>query len=386
MTKKQFENKYSLDNVNKKWFDSISDKEYTENINKATISGKTTKVWKDIIKRFFTNKWNVIFLSIFVVLIIVILVGSTFSSFSPTEAVSKAQTEQIKYMAPSAAISTYQGTLHEIQVNVDKTIIYSTGDHLAGGGGILRSSSFNINTGEWTIKFANAYHIDTILGTDEIGRSVWQRLMASSKFSIGLAIIVATIETTVGTIVGLYLGYHAGKWIDTYFMRVVEIISAIPALLLITIFVLILGTSFSSFLISLIIIGWIGPVYVTRMFTIKIKNSEFIMASISLGASTNRIILRHILPNIFGRILVSFVHRIPSVIFIETTLIFLGIQVGGVDHNTLGSMLEQARMLEALNHNALYLISSASVLLIFTLSLQIIANGIRDSFDAKVVG
>ncbi|MCC3161018.1 MAG: ABC transporter permease [Mollicutes bacterium PWAP] len=385
MNTNSFEKQYDLININKNWFNQISKEEYIEKSSKKTLSGKPTKIWKDILKRFFTNKWNIIFLSIFVGLIILIAIGSTFSKFDSTHSVSNSPSNQIRFLHPKSSLNTIGGA----QLNIIKSIIpgshlSSSGNSIVDNNGFITSSNWNGHS--WTIDYKNPYHVNTLLGTDDTGRSVWERLISSSRFSFGLAISVASIETLLGTIIGIYLGYKAGTWIDTYILRFFELIYSIPSLLLIIIFVLILGTGFISFMISLILIGFISPIFIARMFTMKIKDQEFIKASISIGASTNRIIYRHILPQIFGKLLVSFVQRIPQVVFLEATIVFLGMHLGGESQNTLGTMMESARKISALTSNILYLLAPATVLLLFTLSLQLIANGLRDAFDAKTLG
>lgn len=388
----QFNNEYNLGDLNKGWFKQISPEEYNKKSNKNVIVGKPTKVWKDITKRFFTNKWNILFTSIFMLVILFLIFGGLLSNFSDAEPVSNAHKENISLMRPTNVPVEHIGDFNNIKTLFGNQVTVDTSGadpKLVLGGkyaGLLVDSKVSIVGGNsvWTIHYKNIDHVNTIFGTDVNGVDVYSRLVSSSRFSIGLAFLVTTIEAIFGTIVGLYLGYNAGRAIDTYFMRLIEIFTAVPALLLVTIFVLILGNGFTSMLIALFIIGWVGPVYVTRMFTIKVKDAEFIKVSQSIGASQSRIIFKHVLPNVIGRILVSFVHRIPAVIFIESTLVFLNIPIGGDARNTLGNMLTQARNLHAIDSNIWFLIAPTSVILLFTLSLQIIANGLRDAFDAKV--
>ena len=390
MTKiEKFNKEYNLENFNTKWFQKTHVSNEEKKINKNTIPGKPTKIWKDITKRFFKNKWNIFFIFTLSLVVLLIAFGGVMSKYSSTDAVSNVSIDGIKYLRPTNVPLSVTGELSDlknaININIDVQ-----GDHLVGMGEFanhIKSSTFHANpsgTGVWTMTYTRIAHVRTLLGTDEVGISVFARLVSSTRYSIGLAVLVTTIESIIGTIIGLYLGYNAGKFLDTYFMRVIEVFTVVPALLVISILVLIFGQTFWSMVLALILIGWVGPVYVARMFTIKVKDSEFIKASQSLGASQNRIIFRHILPNIIGRVTVGFVHRIPSIIFIESTLIFLGIPVGGDAKNTLGNMLSQSRSIDAMTANPFYLLAPALVILTFTLSLQIIANGLRDAFDAKV--
>ncbi|CAM9139850.1 ABC transporter permease [Mycoplasma marinum] len=356
---------------------------------------KRAKYGKMFSKGFFKNKWNIIFLLILLLVVIFVIFGGFFIKHPSDKPVSKSSVTYLRFMKPGFAshTKTVSGSLSYIQSNVDGSIKYIPPTNgakfgtLQGDNGIITSSIFNnINPTKtfWTITYKNPNFISTPLGTDSIGTSVFARLIVSSRFSIGLAISVTLVESIIGTIIGIYLGYNVGKWLDTYFMRIIEIFISIPALLMVTIFVMLLGRSFTPLFFALILIGWTGPVFVARMFTIKVKDLEFINVSRSIGSSRRQIIYRHILPSVLSRIIVSFVHRIPSVIFIEAVLVFLGIKIGGEAQNTLGNMLEQSRTIEAITANPWFLISTVSVVLLFTLSLQILANGLRDALDSKV--
>ncbi|NQZ66175.1 MAG: ABC transporter permease [Mycoplasmatales bacterium] len=382
-----FDGSYEMPSFNTKWFKPISNEEYASKNKNNTISGKTSNIWKDIVKRFFKNYWNIVFLTILLFVVGFLIFGGLFVQYSDSSNVSSSL--NIDLMRPSWARAPIRasGTVKELQLIISNNLIYDAAKDtilIPGSSDIIQSAKWDPANTIWNVTYFKPNYVPTILGTDSSGISVYSRLVTSSRFSIGLAVLVATTESAIGTIAGLYLGFNAGKRLDTYFMRVIEIFSIIPALLWITILILIFGNGFSGMFISLIMIGWVTPVYVARMFTIKIKDAEFIKASQSIGASQNKIIFKHVLPNILGRVLVSFVYRIPSVIFIESTLIFLGIQLGGEMNNTLGSLLYEGRKIGPLQNNPYLLASATSVLLLFTLSIQILANGLRDAFDAKV--
>ncbi|WKX02339.1 ABC transporter permease [Candidatus Mycoplasma mahonii] len=387
-----FNLKYNLDNFNKKWFDELSKKDVSK-IESNPMIGKPTKVWKDIFRRFFKNKWNIFFLLMLMVLMVIIIFGQTFNSYNAENPINDRPNNLIAYMDPGFAnkpsdlignFSEIQDRFQNIEVFNDPTgtaTIVASGTNSPPAG--IISSSYNPISSIWTIKYNDPNYTPTTLGTDAAGFDVWQRLIKSAQFSFFLAFIVAVIETIIGTIIGLYLGYNAGKRADTIFMRFVEIFASLPAILLISVFIIIMGPGLLTLVVALSLIGWIGPVYTTRMFTIKIKDNEFIQASIASGSSVKWLLFSQILPATIGKLLVSFVHRIPAVIFTESTLVFLGIRVGGKWGNSLGSFINEARQYEAIVSNPYMIISMVIVMVTFTLSLQIIANGLRDAFDPK---
>ncbi len=116
----------------------------------------------------------------------------------------------------------------------------------------------------------------------------------------------------------------------------------------------------------------------------KVKDAEFVKAAEAAGVSRSGRLFKHILPNVIGRLMVSFVHRIPAVIFFETTLIFLGLNVGEGGQSTIGNLIQDARTSQAMDLNITYLLSIVFFLLTLIVSMQIIANGLRDAFDPKI--
>jgi oligopeptide transport system permease protein len=123
-----------------------------------------------------------------------------------------------------------------------------------------------------------------------------------------------------------------------------------------------------------------SPAVTTRTFIIKYKDSEFIQAAKTIGVSQTRIIFTHLIPNILGRLIVRFVNMIPAVIFFEASLVFLGLK--GTDEMSLGVMIQNAFDTQYLH----LLLFPTIMILLITLSSQIIANNLNDSLDPKIVG
>ncbi|WP_027334009.1 ABC transporter permease [Mycoplasma elephantis] len=236
-------------------------------------------------------------------------------------------------------------------------------------------------------EFVNKYYLTqknifSLLGTDNLGRDIWTRTWSGTWESIQLALIVATIETIIGVTVGALLGFNVGKKIDTLTMRLIEIITAPPTLIIFLMLVSILGTSNFALAVSLIVIGWTGPVSGTRMFIITVKDEEYILAAKAIGAKTSRQIFIHALPAILGKIAYSYVQRIPSVIFSISSLAFLGFFPNNTSSN-LGKLLIDS--ISQVGDNVWILLLPSLILLTLSLSLHFIALGVHDALDPKVI-
>lgn len=383
-----FNKTYGTRNINLNSFNFVSADEIDAQ-DKKQLTGKVKKVWKDIFKRFFSNKWNILFSIVLLILVSMVILVPIFSKYGPNDTISNATTNDISYLKPKWESGDWN-VGHKILSAFDyhKYITYS-GNGPFDKADVLSAVKVKDASGSFTmmsVSYKNRFAVATLMGTDSIGRDVWTRLFLGSRWSLGLAVFVATIETIIGTVIGIYIGYHVGSKADTISMRFIEVFKSVPGLLWMFIFAMIIGTSFFSMALVLILVGWVGPVYLARMYTLRIKDSEFIKSAKTIGMSEPAILFKHVLPNIIGRLLVSFVHRIPAVIFAETTLVFLGMHVGGENSVSIGNLIQEARLLDAIDGNVMYALSISIFLLTFSISIQILANGIRDAFDPKTVG
>ncbi|MGL5204854.1 MAG: ABC transporter permease, partial [Metamycoplasmataceae bacterium] len=227
-------------------------------------------------------------------------------------------------------------------------------------------------------------NFSTILGTTQEGFDVWTRTWTATRDSLMLSLSVAFSETFIGIVIGAYLGFHAGTWIDTVLTRLIDIVKNVPSiiwfLLLVSLFK---DVTFGTLFLSLVIIGWTNPVYQTRLWIITVKDQEYIMASKSIGASTNRQIFVHALPAIIGKLATTLVQRIVIVILFVSSLAFLGFIPFGGEPN-LGTILNEAR--SQVENNIWILLLPSLILLSISLSIQFIANGLHDALDPKLVG
>lgn len=188
-------------------------------------------------------------------------------------------------------------------------------------------------------------------GTDDLGRDVWVRTWLGARVSLTIGIVAALIDLVLGLVVGGVSGYMAGRGkkgdrIDGLLMRLVEILYGIPYLLLVILLMVVMEPGITSIIIALSVTGWVGMARIVRGQVLQLKSQEYIKAAEKLGTSTSKIILRHLLPNTMGIIIVNLTFTIPSAIFAESFLSFIGLGVqaplaswGTMANDSLGVIL-----------------------------------------------
>ena len=164
-------------------------------------------------------------------------------------------------------------------------------------------------------------------GTDTLGRDLWTRVWVGGRVSLLIAILATVIPYAIGMLIGGISGYFGGK-VDMFIMRLIDVLMGIPSLIYDILLIMVLGSgSIATLVIAFTITGWLGSARTTRGLVLQLKEREFVMASVTLGASPIRIILRHLLPNTLGIIVVGMTMTIPSVIFAEAFLSFIGLGI-----------------------------------------------------------
>ncbi|UNL86061.1 ABC transporter permease [Priestia koreensis] len=169
-------------------------------------------------------------------------------------------------------------------------------------------------------------------GTDDLGRDVWARTWAGARISLLIGIIAALIDLIVGVAVGGVAGYMAGRGkngerIDNILMRIVEILYGIPYLLVVILLMVLMKPGLATIIIALSITGWVGMARIVRGQVLQLKQQEYVLAAEKLGTSHVKIIWKHLIPNMMGIIIVNLTFTIPSAIFAESFLSFLGLGV-----------------------------------------------------------
>lgn len=220
-------------------------------------------------------------------------------------------------------------------------------------------------------------------GTDTLGRDLWVRLWMGARVSLTIGFVVTVINQFVGVIIGGISGYFGGK-IDMFIMRVIDVLYGIPSLIVAILVMMVRGGSgMSSLIIAMVIVGWIGSARFVRGQVLQLKNQEYVLAAKVLGASSFRIILRHLIPNIMGLIITNLTMAIPGAIFQEAflSLIGLGIQPPNASWGQLANDGTQNLQIYPWE-----LFLPAFFISTTMLSLNLLGDGLRDALDPKMRG
>lgn len=225
-----------------------------------------------------------------------------------------------------------------------------------------------------------------IFGANEEGQDIFTCLAAGALFSFAFAISVAAVNLIVGAIYGAIEGYYGGK-IDLVMERFSDILSAVPTMIIVTLLKLHMGTSGAVLILflSFFLTGWIGMASTTRMQFYRYKNQEYVLAARTLGAKDARIIVKHIFPNALGTLVTSCALVIPSMIYSEVNLSYLGIiSLTSGNLTSVGTLLASGQSaLMSAPHVALM---PSLFLALLLLSFNLFGNGLRDAFNPSLRG
>ena len=219
-----------------------------------------------------------------------------------------------------------------------------------------------------------------LFGTDGLGRDILTRLMYGTRVSLLVAFIAVLVNMVIGILYGGISGY-AGGAADNIMMRIVDIISTIPLTLYVILIMVLMGTGLQSIIVALGTTYWVGMARVVRGQILSLKNQEFVLAAKTIGSSTKTILLEHLIPNAMGSILVTVTMLIPSAIFMEAFLGYLGIGLQP-PLASLGTMCNDAT---ANLRNAPYqLFIPAAMICLIMFGFNFIGDGLRDALDPKL--
>jgi peptide/nickel transport system permease protein len=217
------------------------------------------------------------------------------------------------------------------------------------------------------------------LGTDELGRDILSRLLYGGRVSFFVSFVVVILSMIIGVSIGLISGFYGG-WLDEVLMRLADIFLAFPGILLAIALMAVLGPSLQNVVIALVTIGWISYARIGRSLTLKLRELDFVRASINLGAGTLRILFHHIFPNVIPTLIVQASFSFAGVILAESSLSFLGLGVQP-PHPSWGTMLNEGK-----NHllDAPYLMMFPGLsIFISVLAFNLLGDALRDRLDPR---
>lgn len=219
---------------------------------------------------------------------------------------------------------------------------------------------------------------DFLLGSDTLGRDNLSRILYGGRISLLVGGAVALMSGVAGTSVGLVAGYY-GRWVDAVLMRLADTMLALPGLMVVIIAARILGDGVWDVVIVLGGITWMIPARIVRGKVLALKEREFVEAARALGVPNRRIIVRHLLPNLAGEVMVSVSLTVAAAILAESTLSFLGLGVSATRTATWGNMLGGN---EGFVIIAPWLVWAPGLAIVVTaLCVNFVGDGLRDSLD-----
>ena len=226
-----------------------------------------------------------------------------------------------------------------------------------------------------------------LLGTTGQGQDILTRLASAARFSLVFALCVSAINLLIGAVYGAIEGYYGGT-ADLLMERITDILSRIPFLVVATLFQLHLAAKVGpivSLLFAFVLTGWIGVAHITRMQFYRYKDREYVQAARVLGAGDGRIMFRHIFPNALGTIITGSVLIIPGVIFLESSLTYLGIvNLDSSQMTSVGTMLANGR--QYLSTDPHIILFPALFISLLEISFNLFGNGLRDAFNPSLRG
>lgn len=219
-----------------------------------------------------------------------------------------------------------------------------------------------------------------VLGTDNLGRDILTRLMYGTRISLLVAFVAALVNMVIGIFYGGIAGYAGGN-VDNIMMRIVDIISTVPLTLYVILIMVILGSGLQSIIVALGLVYWVDMARVVRGQVLSLKANEFVLAAKTIGSSTKTILLEHLIPNAMGSILVTETMLIPSAIFMEAFLGYLGIGLQP-PMASLGTMCNDAT--ENLRSCPHQMFIPALVICLIMFAFNFVGDGLRDALDPKL--
>jgi oligopeptide transport system permease protein len=218
-----------------------------------------------------------------------------------------------------------------------------------------------------------------ILGTDDLGRDVLSKVIFGSQVSLSIGILVQAIVLLIGGTIGLVAGYFGG-WLDNLLMRFTDIMYAFPDLLFVLIIVAALGPTLLNIFVAIGLVSWVGLARLVRGQVLSIKEKEYVEAANAAGSSPAKIILKHLLPNSLGPVIVTLTFGIPAAIFTEAVLDFLGVGLRPPQPTWGVMVFEGYAAVDAYP----YLVIIPCVALSMTmLAFNFIGDGLRDALDPR---
>jgi oligopeptide transport system permease protein len=217
-------------------------------------------------------------------------------------------------------------------------------------------------------------------GTDEFGRDMFARLWEGTRVSLYIAFLAAFLDLAVGVTYGAVSGLLGGR-VDDVMQRLIEILVGIPSLVIAILAMVVLDPGIITLSIAIGLTGWVTMARIVRGRVMQLKEQEFTLASRSLGAGKRRLLLKHLIPNALGPIIITVMFTVPSAVFYEAVLSFIGLGIQ-VPNASLGALIDAGA--GEMRFHPYLLLFPAAVFSLLMLSFNILGDGLRDALDPRM--
>ena len=217
-------------------------------------------------------------------------------------------------------------------------------------------------------------------GTDNFGRDLFTRIWFGARYSLIIAFAASMLNLVIGIVYGGISGFAGGR-VDQVMMRIVDVIYSIPMTIYVILFMVFLGAGMSSIIFALAVSYWLPMARIVRGEILQLRQQEFVLAARVLGASNARILFRHLLPNCIGQVIVTLTLLIPSAIFTEAFLSFIGLGIP-VPRASWGTLASEA--VSYMRIAPYQLIVPSLAICITILAFNLLGDGLRDALDPKM--
>jgi oligopeptide transport system permease protein len=218
------------------------------------------------------------------------------------------------------------------------------------------------------------------MGSDDLGRSIFSRILYGARISLFIGVTAAFIDMVIGVVYGAISGFLGGK-ADEWMMRIADIFHSLPRLIIVIMLMVVLGQGIFTIILSMTLTGWINMARIIRGQILQLKQEEFVLASKVIGASSLRILSYHLIPNTLGSIITTMTLTIPSAIFTEAFLSFLGLGVPPPEASW-GTMAADG--LASFRYYPWRLFFPSFFISITLLAFNLLGDGMRDAFDPRM--
>ncbi|MFB9860179.1 oligopeptide ABC transporter permease [Salinicoccus siamensis] len=314
---------------------------------KEVISTKPISYWGDSWRRLKQNKGAIVGLVLIILIILLAILGPYMNDHEFDE-----QNLQISNMPPKVPVLEHVPFLNLNGTDINGVDIYE---------------AENVEGYYW-------------FGTDNLGRDVWTRIWEGTRISLYIAFLAALLDLLIGVTYGSISAYYGGR-VDNVMQRIIEVLIGVPNLIVIILLILILQPGIMSITLAMVITGWVNMARIIRGQVLKLKGQEFVLASRTLGAGDTRLIWRHLIPNSMGPIIITTMFTIPTAIFTEAFLSFIGLGLQP-PIASLGTIVNDGfELIQIYPHMLMF---SSIIISLIMISFNLLGDGLRDAFDPKM--